>query len=76
MAINVKIALRVGSDMAWNISCFMLYYELSNPQVANICATFELRKYICIFFRGMYSGLVVLFIAKFTLYIYELSAAE
>jgi len=54
----------------------MLITILRNHQVANICATFELRKYICIFFRGMYSGLVVLFIAKFTLYIYELSAAE
>lgn len=55
MAINVKIALRVGSDMAWNISCFIFKYYLRNLQVANIYATFELRKYIFIFF-GEYNN--------------------
>jgi hypothetical protein len=41
------------------MSCFILHCLISNLQVANIYATFELRKFICnYFFRGKVMGIL------------------
>src|SRR5438105_3710509 len=51
MAINVKIALRVGSAMAWNMSCFIFQYLVAQLSGCKyICNFWVAQIYLHLFF--------------------------
>src|SRR5438105_15676429 len=51
MAINVKIALRVGSAMAWNMSCFIFQYLVAQLSGCKYICNFQAAQiYLQLFF--------------------------